>query len=160
MKYAQEEWERERDSWRVVVQFNVVQSINAIIRVVESELNSGGTGHSDNEQNMNGPNDAEAVKLTNHHQLLLVRLAPLLGVEADLKRWLSASSDEYTHSATPLSAIQLSESISATIASCKEDVKALWQDQTVRAALKRHRIQIRNDNGGLYGPYSRCTHLC
>jgi hypothetical protein len=160
MKYAQEEWERERDSWRVVVQFNVVQSINAIIRVVESELNSGGTEQSDDKKNMNGPNDAEAVKFTNCNQLLLARLAPLLGVEEDLKRWLGAGSDEYTHSATPLSAIQLSESISATIASCKEDIKALWQDQTVRAALKRHRIQIRNDNGGLYGLYPRCTHLC
>ncbi|KAF9485697.1 heterotrimeric G protein alpha subunit [Pholiota conissans] len=185
MKYAQEEWERERDGWRTVVQLNVVRFINAIIKVIESEMNGDVPLDSDEDQIINEVNESDAVKFTDRHQLLLIRLAPLLGVEADLKRRLGAGSEEFAASASSLSAtpfdtpigpnirrkaefsvrswqdvlnteqtdtassIQRADAISATIASCRDDMKALWQDKTVRVALKRRRIQL-NDTAGFF----------
>lgn len=194
MKYAQDEWERERDGWRTVVQLNIVRSIITILKVIESEMN--GDVPVDSEDEQLGPNefdDAEAVKFSDRHQLLMIRLAPLVGVEAELKRILGAGSDEITASATPLSATpfdtpdnginirrkpefsvrswrevlspergnessstQRSDSISSTISSCKDDMKSLWEDKTVRVALKRRRIQM-NDTAGLYDILFRCS---
>ena len=198
MKYARDEWEHERDGWRTVVQLNIVRSIITILKVIESEMNGDIPVDSEDEQiPPNEADDADAIKFTDRHQLLMIRLAPLLGVEADLKRLLGAGSEEITASATPLSATpfdtpdagnnirrkpefsvrswkevlspergkngegpstQRSDSITFTIANCKEDMKALWEDKTVRIALKRRRIQM-NDSAGLYAKVLMITPL-
>ena len=175
-----------------------MRSIITILKVIESEMNGDIPVDSEDEQiPPNEADDADAIKFTDRHQLLMIRLAPLLGVEADLKRLLGAGSEEITASATPLSATpfdtpdagnnirrkpefsvrswkevlapergkigegsstQRSDSITFTIANCKEDMKALWEDKTVRIALKRRRIQM-NDSAGLYAKVLMITPL-
>jgi len=40
------------------------------------------------------------------------------------------------------------DSVTTSISGCKEDMKALWNDQAVRLALKRHKLQL-GDTAGL-----------
>jgi len=40
------------------------------------------------------------------------------------------------------------DSVTTTISGCKEDMKILWNDQAVRLALKRQRLQL-GDTAGL-----------
>ena len=92
MRYARAEWEKERNGWRAVVQLNVVRSIITIQNVIEAEMN----GHSptdseDDDVAFDGDNEVEVQKFTDRHQLLLIRLAPLLRVEAELRHRLGAS---------------------------------------------------------------------
>ncbi|RXW23198.1 hypothetical protein EST38_g2651 [Candolleomyces aberdarensis] len=106
MRFSKEEWETERDGWRSVVQLNVVRSITTIIRVVEAEIN----GElliidSDDEQSiLTVESAASDLKFSDRHQLLMIRLAPLQGVEAELKRRLGAGTEPVqatSMSATP-----------------------------------------------------------
>ncbi|KAG2001570.1 heterotrimeric G protein alpha subunit [Coprinopsis cinerea AmutBmut pab1-1] len=97
MRYAKEEWEEERSGWRSVVQLNIVRSITTIIRIVEAEMN-GDAADSEEEQIIameeRDQEENEGLKFTDRHQLLMIRLAPLLGVEAELKRRLGAGAAE------------------------------------------------------------------
>ncbi|KAF8964777.1 heterotrimeric G protein alpha subunit [Flammula alnicola] len=105
MRYAQDEWKRERNGWRAVVQLNIVRSIITILKVIEAEMNGDVPADSEDDQTtLNDSNEVEAMKFTDRHQLLMIRLAPLLGVEADLKRRLGAGSEPLPPAATPLSA--------------------------------------------------------
>ncbi|KAF5313437.1 hypothetical protein D9611_008484 [Ephemerocybe angulata] len=106
MRFANDEWEAERDGWRSVVQLNVVRSITTIIRVVEAEINGDAPAESDDDQSIVTveSSDSESLKFTDRHQLLMIRLAPLLGVEAELKRRLGAGAEPVqptSMSATP-----------------------------------------------------------
>jgi len=105
MRFSKEEWEKERDGWRAVVQLNIVRSITTIIRVVESEMNGDAPADSEDEQSINTiESTTEALKFTERHQLLMIRLAPLLRVEAELKRRLGAGAEPVqptSMSATP-----------------------------------------------------------
>lgn len=69
---------RERAAWKAVVQLNLVRSINIILTVLSEEL----------------VNKESKVPLTNKHQLLKLRLAPLRHAESGLRRRLGASSSE------------------------------------------------------------------
>jgi guanine nucleotide-binding protein subunit alpha len=111
MRFSKDEWELERDGWRSVVQLNVVRSITTIIRVVEAEIN--GEHHmvdSDDEQSVVTVESAASdLKFSDRHQLLMIRLAPLQGVEAELKRRLGAGTEPVqatSMSATPFDAPQ------------------------------------------------------
>ncbi|KAJ2922936.1 hypothetical protein H1R20_g14194, partial [Candolleomyces eurysporus] len=111
MRFSKEEWEAERDGWRSVVQLNVVRSITTIIRVVEAEIN--GEHHaidSDDEQSiLTVESAASDLKFSDRHQLLMIRLAPLQGVEAELKRRLGAGTEPVqatSMAATPFDAPQ------------------------------------------------------
>jgi guanine nucleotide-binding protein alpha-1 subunit len=105
MRYARAEWEKERNSWRSVVQLNVVRSIITILNVIEAEMN----GHTpadceDGQVALNGDNKVEVLKFTDHHQLLMIRLAPLLGVETELRRRLGAGSEQVPPALNSMSA--------------------------------------------------------
>ncbi|TEB25478.1 heterotrimeric G protein alpha subunit [Coprinellus micaceus] len=96
MRFAKEEWEQERDGWRSVVQLNVVRSITTIVRVVQAEIN--GDTHADDSDDQESvitveSNQSETLKFTEKHQLLMIRLAPLVSVEAELKRRLGAGAE-------------------------------------------------------------------
>lgn len=94
MRFARAEWEKERNGWRSVVQLNVVRSIITIQNVIEAEMN--GDAHADSEDDQaafNDNNEVKALKFTDHHQLLMIRLAPLRGVETELRRRLGAGSE-------------------------------------------------------------------
>ena len=89
MKYARAEWEKERNGWRSVVQLNVVRSIITIQKVIEAEMNGDVLADSEDDQpTFDEANEVEVLKFTDRHQLLMIRLAPLLGVEAELKHRL------------------------------------------------------------------------
>ncbi|KAF8153162.1 heterotrimeric G protein alpha subunit [Crassisporium funariophilum] len=105
MQYAPTEWEQERDGWRSVVQLNVVRSIITIQKVIEAEMNGDVPADSeDDHTTLNEANEIEGMKFTDRHQLLMIRLAPLLGVEAELKRRLGAGSEPVPPSITAMSA--------------------------------------------------------
>ncbi|TFK29523.1 heterotrimeric G protein alpha subunit [Coprinopsis marcescibilis] len=186
MRYTKVEWDQERSGWRSVVQLNIVRSITTVIRIVEADMNGEAA---DSEEEQLTPIDtvkSEPLKFTDRHQLLMIRLAPLLSVETELKRRLGAGA-EHIHpapmSATPFEVPQASSlrrkkptefsvrswkdilennsrithSVEAaasdvdlqtlTIAGCKDDMKALWQDKAVQQALQRRGIQLLDTAG-------------
>lgn len=189
MRYARDTWEKERDGWRAVVQLNIVRSIMSIIKVVESALN----GDVETDDIMEGeddettlvPSDDEAEKFTDGHRLLVMRLAPLRAVEAELKHRLGAGTESVRPAwllpATPFDGeyptlkrnlpefavrswkdvIDLQDeyrdpdsgkkeydSATLTMASCRDDMRALWDDKDVREALRRRKV-ILHDSAGL-----------
>ncbi|KAG6878848.1 hypothetical protein C0992_007157 [Termitomyces sp. T32_za158] len=96
MRYAREDWEKERNGWRAVVQLNVVRSIITILGIVENELNDGSNPElDDNELIRTVDRDAEleTPEFGEEHRLLSSRLAPLHSVETELKRRLGAGSE-------------------------------------------------------------------
>jgi guanine nucleotide-binding protein subunit alpha len=110
MRFAAAEWERERAGWRSVVQLNVVRSIITILRVIEAEINGDVPFDSDDEiASSSEMDEGEATKFTDRHQLLIIRLAPLNGVEAELKRRLGAGSEPLPPAAAPMSATPFEE---------------------------------------------------
>lgn len=131
MLYAKPEWEEERNGWRSVVQLNVVRSIITIQKVIEAEMNGDVPADSEDDQLFFDEANEEALKFTDRHQLLMIRLAPLLGVEAELKHRLGegtlsvSSSPLNPMSATPFdtpSDIQLRRKPEFSVRSWKEVV--------------------------------------
>jgi guanine nucleotide-binding protein alpha-1 subunit len=175
MCYDREAWERERSGWRAVVQLNIIRAIITILSVVETELN----GEIPLSDTLSSEQD-ENPKFTDRHQLLMIRLAPLRGVETDLRRRLGAATEpgdaNLPMSATPFDTPTLSsgppvkrkkefsvrswmdvvdpgrrhsrehssdvDPSTLTIANCKEDMKALVEDDAVKAALDRRKILL------------------
>ncbi|KAG5651206.1 hypothetical protein H0H81_009473 [Sphagnurus paluster] len=202
MRYAREDWDKERHGWRAVVQLNIVRSITTILAVMEAQLN----GENENE---NAPDDSddeiqvqarnevvdpadddEDARFSDRHHELMIRLSPLKGVEAALKRRLGAGSEPLQPSlamiATPFeelgdevqvpaqvrrtlpefsvrswkdvlepegrpvrteeTGVDL-DTVTDTIAELKDDMKALWDDRTVKLALRRRRLQLPDSAG-------------
>jgi len=228
MRYAPAAWEQERNGWRAVVQLNIIKSIMTILSVVETELNINGVGESEVEpdtevrgrsprrETQKEPDSPDSpsspdcpqspsffqntqYRFTEHHQLLLIRLAPLRTVEADLKQWLGQGSESLpTRNDLPMSATPFDtptrlpesgfrrkkdefavrcwkdivnpdsrrnkqgekddqneedrgpdfESVTITIASCRNDMKALWEDRIVQKALEKRHLRL-PDSAGL-----------
>jgi guanine nucleotide-binding protein alpha-1 subunit len=200
MKYARETWKQERNSWRSVIQLNLIRSVITIIETVQAELDGDPITHTIiSPLNMNTESllrssldvsESEittstrlAVPLTDRYKLLKVRLGPLRQIEADLKRQLGAGIEEpagggvgagvigegrMTVLATRFrefgvrelkDALGRSKRIMAgreddideateVIASCREDIKALWMDEAVRGVLKKRKVMI-EDSAGL-----------
>ncbi|RPD53456.1 G-alpha-domain-containing protein [Lentinus tigrinus ALCF2SS1-7] len=229
LAFAPKAWKAERESWRAVIQLNLVRSINNILDILSQEMgktpnatspitspfmrpvtgSSSGHGHAN--ANDSGSPTAESpssppIQFSHTHALLKLRLAPLRRVEADLKQLIGAASDEITASNTTSalsgqdsgsSGDELSaaapfengtgrrrpseyyvrsnaswreavrsaynrisgndnndmreggaadgerlEDATDVIASCAEDMHALWKDEVVQELLKRRRIRM------------------
>ncbi|TRM66873.1 guanine nucleotide binding protein, alpha subunit [Schizophyllum amplum] len=182
IKWAPEAWARERDGWRLIIHFNIVRAIVAILRVVEAEL--GGDEPLEDDDKLDGrasilsppasPSSSSRAPLTftDRHQLLMIRLAPLRGLEADLKRRLGQSETPTSMVASPFdthatptrqrfnpefSVRNLDDvlsptwtsaaraeiaSVTDTLANCREDMKALWADPVVQQAVKRRKTHL------------------
>ncbi|PPQ86411.1 hypothetical protein CVT25_003533 [Psilocybe cyanescens] len=189
MRFAQAEWEKERHGWRSVVQLNIVRSIITILKVIEAEMNGDVPVDSEDDELVvhDDVGEVEPVRFTDRHQLLMIRLAPLHGVEAELKRRLGAGTEPLAPafaslSATPFESLDVNNNVrrkpefsvrswkdvlnretgekgetsshaidaaTPTIAGCKDDMKALWEDKTVRLTLKRRRLVL-NDTAGFF----------
>ncbi|KAF8639165.1 hypothetical protein AX17_001652 [Amanita inopinata Kibby_2008] len=190
MRYSPQEWQRERNGWRAVVQLNIVRSISLILRVLEAEMNGEPLAKELQSDDYQGPSeelaDTDVVKLTDWHQLLIIRLAPLRGVEVELKKRLGAGDlaqpirrllratpfdgpptqieNDTNHPVQEFSvrswqdildpgvqSLQTQstepDTVTATIAGCKDDMKALWVDKAVRLALHRRRIRLPDSAG-------------
>ncbi|KAF8065099.1 heterotrimeric G protein alpha subunit [Lyophyllum atratum] len=182
MRYSREDWEKERHGWRAVVQLNIVRSITTILSVIEAELSGEVPAESEHDQ----VEDEEEMKFTDAHQLLMIRLAPLRGAEAELKRRLGAGSEPVQPAlpmiATPFEVVTEAASLRRTdpefavrswkdvldpegkpvrieetsgdldsvtdlIAGCKDDMKALWDDKSVRFALRRRKLRLPDSAG-------------
>lgn len=174
MRYDPSAWEKERNGWAAVVQFNIVRSIVTILSVIEAEL-SGETPRSDESLN-------EPLQFTDLHQLLLIRLAPLRVLESNLKRWIGAGA-ESSSTSLPMTATPFEspihntaqptrefavrcwqdvvdpdarqpghpdpdfESTTIVLASCRDDMKTLWNDKLVQRELARRKIKLPESAG-------------
>ncbi|KAJ7481634.1 heterotrimeric G protein alpha subunit [Mycena latifolia] len=101
MQYARDAWEKERPGWRAVVQLNIIRSIILILEIIEAEMN--GNVPFEEDEAPRRFSDTAADVFTDKHRLLMIRLAPLRGVETDLKRRLGAGA-EPVHPSLPMSA--------------------------------------------------------
>jgi guanine nucleotide-binding protein subunit alpha len=101
MQYARDAWEQERGGWRAVVQLNIIRSIILILEIMEAEMS--GNVPLDDDEAPRRFSDSAADVFTDKHRMLLIRLAPLRGVEADLKRRLGAGA-EPIHPSQPMAA--------------------------------------------------------
>ncbi|KAJ7701740.1 heterotrimeric G protein alpha subunit [Mycena rosella] len=101
MQYAREAWEKERAGWRAVVQLNIIRSIILILEIIEAEMS--GNVPLEEDEAPRRFSDTAADVFTDKHRLLMIRLAPLRGVETDLKRRLGAGA-ESAHPSLPMSA--------------------------------------------------------
>ncbi|KAJ7216564.1 heterotrimeric G protein alpha subunit, partial [Mycena pura] len=102
MQYARDAWEQERNGWRAVVQLNIIRSIILILDIIEAEM-SGNVPVEEDEAIPRRLSDSAADAYTDKHRLLMIRLAPLRGVETDLKRRLGAGA-EANRPSLPMSA--------------------------------------------------------
>lgn len=109
MKYASEEWSKERNAWRAVIQLNLIRSIITIVETLQAEMDGEEIDLSDSidlapyssrrrPSTASSSNSILSVHLTDQHQLLKLRLGPLRRVETDLRRRLGAATEEITAS--------------------------------------------------------------
>jgi len=141
--YAHEAWEQERASWRAVIQLNLIRSVITILDLLQAEK-EGGSVIDDQE---NDQDDIVTVTLTHKHELLKVRLAPLRGVEGDLRERLGAgplkenvASEQVLLQTSPFQLWSESNRIPISRRrQTKELVVRGWQD-----ALERRKMPNRN----------------
>lgn len=138
MWYAKDKWEKERTSWRTIVQLNLVHSVNTILEALRDAIDD------DDEQ--------DPLPFTDRHYLLLLRLRPLWVVESDLKRLLGAKAEgilerqisriDDAHCKPNKRDGVSNQDVTEVIESCKQDILALWADHVIREMLQRHGIRL------------------
>jgi guanine nucleotide-binding protein subunit alpha len=195
MKYARAAWKSERAGWRSVIQLNLIHSIITIVETLQREVDGDHLDDMSDDENIGTDAFHEPTfTLTEKHRLLKLRLGPLRRVEADLKKHLGASSEDFSSrpmQATPFDAPSMrtgspppfmrranefvvrswkdalkpsmsrathagqtrekpdSDEATEVIAGCREDMKALWEDETVQTVLKKRKLQL-DESAGLY----------
>ena len=129
MRYARAEWDKERNGWRSVVQLNVVRSIITIQNVIEAEMNGDAPAESEDDQvAFDGDNEVGVLKFTDRHQLLMIRLTPLLGVEAELRHRLGAGSELVPPALNSMSATPFDTPSSSQLRRKPEVSVPSWKD--------------------------------
>ncbi|KIP09968.1 hypothetical protein PHLGIDRAFT_125945 [Phlebiopsis gigantea 11061_1 CR5-6] len=125
MIQAPDTWHAERSSWRVIVQLNLVRAVNTMLEALSSAMADGGSGSptaehpylpqsfstpqlpSDGQDDLDFASSTtpssptlsyQPLQFTDAHLSLKLRLGPLRRVEADLKKFLGAASEEVTES--------------------------------------------------------------
>jgi guanine nucleotide-binding protein subunit alpha len=175
MQYARDAWDQERTGWRAVVQLNIIRSIILILDIIDQEM-SGNVPLEDDECPRRF-SDPDADVFTDKHRLLMIRLAPLRGLEAELKRHLGAGA-EPVHPSLPLAPTPFDDPVpppsskrggeffvrswtdavdanslhdidssTITLMSCKDDMQALWTDPAVQVALDRRKVRLADTAG-------------
>ncbi|KAF9264328.1 G-alpha-domain-containing protein [Marasmius fiardii PR-910] len=118
MAYAKDEWAHERASWRAVIQMNLIRSIGIILDALQAEATDEPVPSSDydpvsdsatsrqrtstseillaprSSKRRDSDEEHEKIPLSDKHENLKRRLAPLQHVESDLKRVLGAGVEE------------------------------------------------------------------
>src|ERR1700722_15436903 len=99
MKHARSAWKKERTSWRVVIQLNLLRSIIRILDALRAEMDgerpdTSSTLEGGEEDRSDDHHRKSSLVFSDKHQLLILRLAPLRKVDLDLKRLLGAGSEE------------------------------------------------------------------
>ncbi|PCH43186.1 G-protein alpha subunit [Wolfiporia cocos MD-104 SS10] len=105
LTYSPKAWAEERESWRTVIQLNLVRNVNTILDLLSEEL-SGAQYRSGPLSDSDASDDDDAavvaastradapLRFTERHALLKLRLAPLRGLQKDLEECIGASSGE------------------------------------------------------------------
>lgn len=157
MKFATEKWEKERASWRKIIQLNLIRSVNTILAAIQRS--GGKSGHE------------ETIPMLK----LMAQLRPLRRVEKDLRQLLgdyplnyeemidhptspTASSEFYVRSRELQTFLQASQSprapcstrhervktddIDEVILHCADYIKALWENPFTHKILKEQRIRL------------------
>src|SRR3984957_5739805 len=99
MKHTKSVWKKERTSWRVVIQLNLLRSIIRILDALRAEMHSeipdtSSTLEGEEEDRSDDHHRKSSLVFSDKHRLLILRLAPLREVDLDLKRLLGAGSEE------------------------------------------------------------------
>lgn len=201
LKYAREAWISERNSWRSVIQLNLIKSVNTILDAIHSEMPSSPanslrdpheveTKNADDEATFVASSSRSLPVFSAYHDSLKTRLCPLILVEKDLKKRLGAATDELVDASTssmPMYATPFdmsSNALGATLkttgelvvrswkhvlerneelskntlgaqgngsdeatgilVNCKDDIKALWEDDVVQAVLKKGKVKLQD----------------
>ncbi|KAJ8690482.1 hypothetical protein PTI98_011907 [Pleurotus ostreatus] len=207
LTYSKREFAEERDSWRAVIQLNLVRNVNAILDALTQEMSASSvsTPVSPNDSDDDSIDDhthiatvpkaapAKAgpkLKFGEKHRVLKLRLSPLQRIQKELEKRLGAGSLEPDStdvtSAAPFElpasrkrALQefsinsnngwksallrtvrparpesdqtkkkdTEDEITEVIASCREDMKAIWEDPVVRELLNRRKARIEDSPG-------------
>ncbi|KAF8741044.1 hypothetical protein AX14_005951 [Amanita brunnescens Koide BX004] len=163
MRYAPQEWEKERNGWRAVVQLNVVRSISLILRVLEAELNGDPVAEElqgeESEPFIDNVADADVVRLTDWHQMLMIRLAPLRSVEVELKKRLGAADFPQTIRgplrATPFDAPSTPPESSTSRRVFEVSVRS-WQDVLDPGAHKLQNANLPEDQDVITNTIAGC----
>lgn len=102
MTYARKAWVADKEAWRVVIQLNLVRSINTVADAVISELDAvhgDDTGEAD--VSAEGDDAGSIIAptttpfaLTEVHRQLVERLGPLRAVQIDLEKRLGSGAEE------------------------------------------------------------------
>lgn len=229
LTYARKAWQDERQSWRAIIQLNLVRSVTTILDLLHTELTGAPlpasspfalaaltadaddpTAFAQDAADVGGQEKMPRLSFTEKHKLLKLKLAPLRKVQADLEKRLGSGAEEptpfeggsgtnttaapfdqspysngyaapssptrrqefYVRSSTGWkSALEKlrparpstsssrdsmegargrreAEETSQIIAGCREDMKALWEDKTVREMLARRKVRL-EEGGGL-----------
>ena len=104
LKYARATWKSERNSWRCIIQLNLIKSVNTILDAVHTEM-SGEPANplhphecqsqdADDETTLIASSSSSLLAFSESHDLLKTRLSPLRQVETDLKKRLGVATDE------------------------------------------------------------------
>lgn len=169
---------QERASWRTVLQLNLVHSVNTILEALQDAFDN-----DDEEDALPFTDKHHLLRLRLRPlRGVEGDLKRLLGVKAEdtLERSPQTSprlsprtsSEFYVRSHNWRSFLQASrmddsesprklikhdgvssQDVTEVIASCKNDIVALWTDRVVREVLRRHRVRL-EDSASLFVPFS------
>ncbi|KZT64204.1 G-alpha-domain-containing protein [Daedalea quercina L-15889] len=106
--YSPHAWAEERNSWRTVIQLNLVRNINSVLDMLAEEMANSSpkptspaavVNVSDDEDDIVEPSATASsstgpLRFTDHHALLKLRLTPLRGLQRDLEETLGVSLTE------------------------------------------------------------------
>ncbi|KZT03259.1 G-protein alpha subunit [Laetiporus sulphureus 93-53] len=103
LTYSPKAWAEERESWRTVIQLNLVRNMNTILDLLAEEMtaatqlhvSSASDSSDDEEAPIAPPSRSDGpLRFTDQHALLKLRLAPLHGLQKDLEARLGIASHE------------------------------------------------------------------
>ena len=170
MRYAPEEWHAEIEKWKSAIRLRMLKAVVAILDALPPELDGeldlespDGTQSSGTTENhfdtpssssrapsreldpssfspVTSAGEGEVGRNKNNFQLLLLRLAPIRCTEANLRKWYRASIEPKSDCRSRDK--EESEETRHVIARCKENIKILWMDVTVRTVLRRRKFHL------------------
>ncbi|KAJ6595494.1 G-protein alpha subunit [Mycena vulgaris] len=156
-KYFESEWL----IWTTVIQLNLISSIKKILTVLEEEWDAPQTG----------PAESNDIPLSSEHRRLALSLSPLLAFETTISQMIASDSSTggYTVTVRPgggwkekLASFGRAASaprsptdersadpsqVTRILAGCKDEIVALWEDETVRRLLDARGVNLQEDAG-------------
>lgn len=159
--HAPAAWAAQRESWRIVIQLNLIRSVNTILDLLTSISASSSpvrplspASYSSNLSPLDDGPFGNPNENAQFEVLVRMRLAPLRHVEADLQRLLGQAHEIHDHHDggrklreffvragglrhQPSTLRRGDSAAKATdvIAGCADDMKALWHNPAVRTTL-------------------------